>query len=84
MATKTVVITGATGVIGYQSALGIAKTGARVIITGRNTERGEAAKSSIQKDTGNDGIEFIVADVSSLKGVDELGAELSNIVSTYL
>ena len=77
MATKTVVITGATGGIGYQSALGIAKTGARVIITGRNTERGEAAKSSIQKDTGNDGIEFIVADVSSLKGVDELGAELS-------
>lgn len=67
----TVVITGATGGIGFQSALGIAKTrsDARIIITGRNKERGEAAQKTIQMESGNDAIEFIVADVSSLKGV---------------
>ena len=45
MTNHTVVIKGATGGIGFQSALGIAKTrsDARIIITGRNKERGEAA-----------------------------------------
>ena len=40
---QTVVITGASGGIGFYSALSIAKTGAHVIITGRNKERGEIA-----------------------------------------
>jgi NAD(P)-dependent dehydrogenase (short-subunit alcohol dehydrogenase family) len=78
-ATKhTVVITGATGGIGFQSALGIAKTrsDARIVITGRNKERGEAAQRSIQMESGNDAVEFIIADVSSLKGVDALRADL--------
>ena len=39
-----IVITGETGGIGYQTALGIAQTGARVIITGRNRERGEGPR----------------------------------------
>ena len=45
MTNHTVVIKGATGGIGFQSALGIAKTrsDARIIIIGRNKERGEAA-----------------------------------------
>jgi len=42
---RTVVITGGTGGIGFHSALGIARSGARVIITGRNAERGEAART---------------------------------------
>ena len=37
---RTVVITGGTGGIGFQSALGIAKTGAHLLITGRSRERG--------------------------------------------
>ncbi len=36
----TVLITGGTGGIGLQSAIGIAKTGAKVLITGRNKDRG--------------------------------------------
>ncbi|MFT5680254.1 MAG: NAD(P)-dependent dehydrogenase (short-subunit alcohol dehydrogenase family) [Myxococcota bacterium] len=45
---RTIVITGATGGIGFQSALGLARTGARVIVTGRNQERGEAARQRIR------------------------------------
>ena len=40
---QTIVITGGTGGIGYQSALALAKTGAHVVITGRSAPRGEAA-----------------------------------------
>ena len=68
----TVVITGGTGGIGFQSALGIAKTGARLLITGRNRERGEAAVQRIIAETGNDGVELVVGDVSSIEGIDAL------------
>lgn len=74
--TRAVVITGGTGGIGLQSALGIAKTDARVLITGRNRERGEAARQRIIDETGNDRVELVVGDVSSVEGVDALAAEL--------
>ncbi len=38
--TPIVLITGGTGGIGLQSAIGIARTGAKVLITGRNKDRG--------------------------------------------
>lgn len=73
---RTVVITGGTGGIGYQSAIGIAKTGAHVIITGRNQERGEEAKQNIIKESNNNSIEFIVGDLSSIAGIDALSTRL--------
>jgi NAD(P)-dependent dehydrogenase (short-subunit alcohol dehydrogenase family) len=74
--TRTIVITGATGGIGYQSALGIANTGARVIITGRNQERGEAARQRIAEESGNGNVELVLGDVSSMAGVDALAKGL--------
>lgn len=73
---RTVVITGGTGGIGYQSALGIAKTGARVIITGRNRERGEEARQRIIEEAGNADVELVIGDVSSIAGVDALAHKL--------
>ncbi len=74
---RTVVITGGTGGIGFQSALGIAKTGARVIITGRNRERGEVARQLIVDETGNQAIELVVGDISSKSDIDALVLGLS-------
>jgi len=71
---RTVVITGGTGGIGFQSAMGIAKTGARVLVTGRNRERGEAAVARIIEETGNPRIALVVGDLSSLAGIDALAA----------
>jgi len=73
---RTVVITGGTGGIGFQSALGIARTGPRLLITGRNRERGEAALQRIIDETGNDGVELVVGDVSSNEGIDALARAL--------
>eukprot|EP00980_Cylindrotheca_fusiformis_P006058 scaffold1304_cov82-Cylindrotheca_fusiformis.AAC.8 len=76
---RTVVITGGTGGIGYQSALGIAKedtTNTTVVITGRNKERGEAAVEKLKEESGNSNIQLVTGDVSSIAKVDLLAADL--------
>lgn len=73
---KTVVVTGATGGIGLHSAIGIAKDVDRVIITGRNRERGEAAVQQIIAASGNANIDLVLGDVSSNKAVNELAKAL--------
>ena len=73
---RTVIITGGTGGIGYYSALGIARTGARVIITGRDKERGEAACLKIIAESSNQRVMLVLGDISSLAGVDALAAAL--------
>lgn len=74
MAGRTVVITGGTGGIGFYSSLGLAKLGARVIITGRNAERGEAALKRLKAESGSETIDLVIGDVSSAAAVDALGA----------
>ncbi len=77
---RTIVITGGTGGIGFQSALGIARTGARVLITGRNRERGEAALRRITEETGNAKVELVVGDVSSIEGINALARAIAERV----
>jgi NAD(P)-dependent dehydrogenase (short-subunit alcohol dehydrogenase family) len=69
---RTIIITGGTGGIGFQSALEIARTGARVLVTGRNRERGEMARQHIAEEAGNPRVELVIGDISSLAGVDAL------------
>src|SRR5436305_10910177 len=59
---KTAIITGGTSGTGEATALLFAREGARVAITGRNSERGTAVLSRI-KELGSDGI-FLRTDVS--------------------
>ena len=73
---RTIVITGGTGGIGLQSAIGLAKTGARILITGRNQERGNLAAERIQNETNNANIVFVQGDVSSMASVDQLATAI--------
>eukprot|EP00980_Cylindrotheca_fusiformis_P006053 scaffold1304_cov82-Cylindrotheca_fusiformis.AAC.3 len=81
---RTVVITGGTGGIGYQSALGIAKedtTNTTVVITGRNKERGEAAVKKLKEESGNSNIQLVTGDISSIAKADQLAADLKKALS---
>jgi NAD(P)-dependent dehydrogenase (short-subunit alcohol dehydrogenase family) len=72
MAGKTVLITGGTGGIGKATALGLARMGARVAVTGRDRGRTEAAAREVQSVGGE--VELFVADLSSqsqLRGLAE-------------
>lgn len=73
---KTVLITGATAGIGRQSALGLAKLGARVVVTGRNPASGQAAIEELRRESGNPKVELVVGDLSSLAGVRALADEV--------
>ena len=79
---RTILITGATGGIGLQSAQGLAKTGARLLITGRNPERGEAAVQEIRDRTGNPNVVFVQGDLSSIGGIDRLAREVLTKANT--
>jgi NAD(P)-dependent dehydrogenase (short-subunit alcohol dehydrogenase family) len=44
---RTAVVTGATGGLGYEAALALAKAGAEVILTGRDDRKGQSAIEKI-------------------------------------
>lgn len=61
---KTVLITGATGGIGKETAIGLAQRGATVVITGRDRARGEAGLAEIKQRSGNTDVALLLADLS--------------------
>lgn len=77
---KTVVITGGTGGIGYFSSIGIAKLGHRIILIGRNQERGKEAVQQIIKESNNSNISFVCGDVSSISSINRLVSKISTEV----
>ncbi len=69
---KTVLVTGSTDGIGMQTALGLARMGANVLIHGRNGEKGRAVLKEISKVSGNHDLELFIADLSSQREVRNL------------
>jgi NAD(P)-dependent dehydrogenase (short-subunit alcohol dehydrogenase family) len=74
---KTILVTGGTGGIGYETARGLAASGATVIIVGRNASRGATAVKNIQKQMGNTTVSFVQADLSSLDDIRRLAAHIT-------
>src|SRR3954470_19314940 len=75
MAGKVCLITGATAGIGLVTARELARRGATVVLVGRSQERGEAAVLAIRRETGNDSVEFLRADLSSQAEIRRLASE---------
>jgi retinol dehydrogenase-14 len=73
---KTILVTGATDGIGKQTALELSHMGARVIIHGRNPQRVQDTIEEILKSSGNDKLEYLVADFSSLQQVKAMADEI--------
>ena len=75
---KTVLITGASAGVGLQSAIGLAKLGAEVVMVGRDEGRTAQAAALVKSQTGNPAISYLLADLSSLKDVRKLAQEFKD------
>jgi retinol dehydrogenase 14 len=76
MVGKIVLITGGTGGIGKATAIGLARLGARVGITGRDLRRAEQAAADIRTASGNPAVDVFAADLSSQAEVRRLAADV--------
>lgn len=72
---KTCLVTGATFGIGKETALGLARQGARVVIVGRDASRTGETVLWLRRQSGNDQIDFLLADLSSQAEVRRAAAE---------
>ena len=72
---KICMVTGANSGIGKATALGLAKMGATVVLVCRDRGRGEAARDDIQRASGNDALELMVADLASQASIHQLATE---------
>ncbi|UII29596.1 SDR family oxidoreductase [Fulvivirga ulvae] len=73
---KVCVITGGSSGIGRATSLALAKKGATVVILTRSRERGEQAQVEITRESGNDKVEIVIADLAVQADVRRAAAEL--------
>ena len=73
---QTAVVTGASSGIGLYTALGLARTGMRVVMAGRDRARTEAARRFVSERSGSDRVAIALADFSSLAEVRHLADEI--------
>lgn len=72
---RSFVITG-TGGIGYETALELTRTGAEVIMAGRNKDKGEEAINKIKKIIPTGNIRFEILDLAELASIEAFGNRL--------
>lgn len=71
---KTAIVTGATGGLGYETALGLARLGATTILAARNPDKGVRAMARIQQDAPGARLRFAQLDLASLASVARFAA----------
>ena len=78
MQEQIVLVTGSTDGIGKETALQLADKGAEIILHGRNQEKGRRVLKEIRNRTGNNRLQFFLADLSSQSQVRNLAAEIKD------
>jgi len=74
---KTAVITGATGGLGYETALALAGAGATVVLTGRSDAKGRDALGRVRAQFPKAGISYETLDLASLASVADFAARFA-------
>jgi len=73
---KTCVITGATSGIGYETAKALAAMGASLVLVGRNEQKSIRTVDRLTELTGNDNIEYLLADLSVQQDIRWLAGDI--------
>ncbi|MFC0509288.1 SDR family NAD(P)-dependent oxidoreductase [Micromonospora costi] len=71
-------MTGGTGGIGKQTARGLARLGARVLVVGRDPGRARKAVEELRRDTGNDQVDSLTADVTHRRDLHHLADQVKD------
>ncbi|MFI6244275.1 SDR family NAD(P)-dependent oxidoreductase [Micromonospora sp. NPDC050795] len=82
MNTKTALITGSTSGIGRATALKLARNSVRVVVSGRDTQRGQEVVEQIRSE-GNEA-HFVRADLRDAQSAVELAAKATEVVGGTL
>jgi len=75
---KAALVTGGTDGIGKEIARGLAQVSAKLIIVGRDAEKGAQAESEIRASSNECDVRFIRADLSLVREARRVGDELTN------
>lgn len=76
---KVAIVTGATGGLGYEIALGLARQGATTILTGRNAQKGARATQHIKAEIPLADIAYQNLDLASLASVARFAATVRTV-----
>ena len=69
---KNIIVTGGSTGIGLESARGLAELGASVWIVGRDESKSKKAVEDIKQSTGNDKVDYFIADLSSIASIKDV------------
>ncbi|MEZ4297794.1 MAG: SDR family oxidoreductase [Polyangiaceae bacterium] len=75
----TLLVTGATDGIGRQTALSLARRGARVLVHGRTRAKAESTRDDLRTDSRSPHVEAVWGDLSSFAEVRALAAQVSEL-----
>lgn len=78
MEQKTILITGATDGIGKITAKSLAAQGHKIVVHGRNKAKAEAVVQQIKSETGNDNVDYVLADLLSMADIKRMVADFKS------
>src|SRR5260370_16696015 len=81
---RTAVVTGATGGLGYETALALAKAGSDVILTGRDDQKGRSAIEKISREVPGAKVSYEHLDLASLASVADFAQRIHARHSLHL
>jgi NAD(P)-dependent dehydrogenase (short-subunit alcohol dehydrogenase family) len=73
---RLAIVTGATGGLGYEAALALAKAGAEVVLTGRDDRKGAAAIEKISREVPHAKVSYQRLDLASLQSIAEFAQRM--------
>ena len=73
---RTAVVTGATGGLGYETALALAKTGSEVILTGRDDRKAQSAIERISREVTGAKVSYEHLDLANLASVADFAQRM--------
>ena len=75
-ADRSAIVTGATGGLGYETALALAKAGAEVILTGRDDRKAQSAVDRINREVTTARVSYEALDLASLASIADFARRM--------